>query len=204
MLAGLYAITSPCGRLPEQVAAAIAGGARVIQYRDKGDDAAARLKEARQLNAICSSAGVPLIINDDIELAHRVAAAGVHLGIEDAAVGRARAVLGESAIIGVSCYNDFGRALLAQQQGADYVAFGSFFASLTKPQAVRAELSLLQRAKQQLRIPVVAIGGITPQNGRLLLDAGADMLAVVSALFGEPDVEQASRSFVELFVENRA
>ena len=204
MLAGLYAITSPCERLPQQVSAAIAGGARVIQYRDNGGDAALRLKEARQLNAICHTAGVPLIINDDIELAQRVAAAGVHLGIEDAAVERAREALGENALIGVSCYNDFARALLAQRQGADYVAFGSFFASLTKPRAVRADLSLLQRAKQELRIPVVAIGGITPQNGKLLLDAGADMLAVVSALFGEPDVEQASRSFVELFVEKRA
>jgi thiamine-phosphate pyrophosphorylase len=204
MLAGLYAITSPSERLPQQVSAAIAGGARVIQYRDKGDDAASRRKEARQINAICRSAGVPLIINDDIELAQRVAAAGVHLGIEDAAVERAREALGEQALIGVSCYNDFARALLAQQQGADYVAFGSFFASLTKPRAVRADLSLLQRAKQELRIPVVAIGGITPQNAKLLLDAGADMLAVVSALFGEADVEQASRSFVELFMEKGA
>lgn len=204
ILAGLYAITTPSGRLPQQVTAAIAGGARVIQYRDKGDDASLRLKQARQLNAICRSAGVPLIINDDVELAQRVAADGVHLGIDDAAVERARAALGESALIGVSCYNDFERAVLAQQQGADYVAFGSFFTSLTKPQAVRADLFLLQRAKQELRIPVVAIGGITPQNGKLLINAGADMLAVVSALFGEPDVEQASRSFVELFVENKA
>ncbi len=200
-LSGLYAITTPSQYLPQQVEAAIAGGARVIQYRDKSSHQSLRFQQARQLSLICRAAKIPLIINDDVELAARVSAAGVHLGRDDIALKNARGDLGDDAIIGVSCYNDFDLAVQAQQLGADYIAFGSFFASPTKPLAAKADRALLQRAKQELEIPVVAIGGITPDNGKLLIEAGADMLAVISALFTQADVEQASRSFAQLFSE---
>lgn len=202
-LSGLYAVTTPSQNLPQQVEAAIAGGARVIQYRDKNSDRSLRLQQAQQLNRICSAAKIPLIINDDVELAARISAAGVHLGRDDSAIKNARRDLGSDAIIGISCYNDFDLAVQAQQQGADYVAFGSFFASPTKPLAVRADTSLLQRAKQELEIPVVAIGGITTHNGGLLIEAGADMLAVITALFAQADIEQTSRSFAQLFLEKK-
>jgi len=200
---GLYAITIPSENLPQQVEAAIAGGAAVIQYRDKSSDQLLRREQARQLSRICRAADIPLIINDDVELAARVSAAGVHLGCDDIALKNARQNLGNGAIIGISCYNDFDLALQAQRQGADYIAFGSFFASPTKPLAVRADKSLLQRAKQEIEIPVVAIGGITQDNGKLLVEAGADMLAVITALFAQADVEQASRSFAQLFSEEK-
>lgn len=202
-LSGLYAITTPSETLPQQVEAAIDGGARVIQYRDKSSCQSLRLEQAQQLSLICRAADIPLIINDDIELAARVSAAGVHLGGDDTALRIARRSLGEEAIIGLSCYNDFELALQAQQQGADYIAFGSFYASPTKLLAVRADNSLLQRAKQELEIPVVAIGGITTDNGKILIEAGADMLAVITALFAQADVEQASRSFAQLFSEKK-
>ena len=202
-LSGLYAITTPSENLPQQVEAAIAGGARVIQYRDKSSDRPLRLEQAQQLSLICRAADVPLIINDDVELAARVSAAGVHLGRDDIAFSNARRDLGDNAIIGLSCYNDFDLALQAQRQGADYIAFGSFFDSPTKPLAIRADKSLLQRAKQELEIPVVAIGGITTDNGKILIETGADMLAVITALFAQADVEQASRSFAQLFSEEK-
>ena len=202
-LSGLYAITTPSDNLPQQVEAAIAGGARVIQYRDKSSNQPLRLEQAQQLSLICRAADIPLIINDDVELAARVSAAGVHLGRDDIAFSNARRDLGNNAIIGLSCYNDFDLALQAQRQGADYIAFGSFFDSPTKPLAVRADKSLLQRAKQELEIPVVAIGGITTDNGKILIEAGADMLAVITALFAQADAEQASRSFAQLFSEEK-
>ncbi len=200
---GLYAITTPSQNLMQQVGAAIAGGAAVIQYRDKSSDQSLHFAQAQQLSRICRAANIPLIINDDIELAARVSAAGVHLGRDDIALKHARRDLGCDAIIGISCYNDFELALQAQHLGANYIAFGSFFASPTKPLAVRADKSLLQRAKQELEIPVVAIGGITTDNGKLLIEAGADMLAVITALVAQADIEQASRSFAQLFSEEK-
>ena len=178
-LRGLYAITAPLGTAPsdlvQQVRDALAGGARAIQYRDKSNDAVRRHSEALALCALCNEAGVPLIVNDDVELAAQVEAAGVHLGREDADVAHARRVLGAGALIGVSCYDEFPRALAAQSAGADYLAFGSFFDSPTKPGAVRAEVALLERAARELALPVVAIGGITPDifsfSGKKLLCA---------------------------------
>jgi thiamine-phosphate pyrophosphorylase len=202
-LRGLYAITDAAlavrGGLEAQVGAALAGGARVVQYRDKGTGTARRENEARALRTLCARFDVPLIINDDIGLAATVGAAGVHLGSGDPAVGAARQRLGGRGIIGVSCYNDFSRALAARSAGADYVAFGSFFASPTKPRAVRASIDLLGRARAELGLPVVAIGGITPENGRQLVAAGADMLAVIHGVFGQSDVEAAARRYASLF-----
>lgn len=202
-LRGLYAITASVRDAPSDLAAqvrdALAGGARVIQYRDKSNDLVRRRSEAAELNELCRAADVPLIINDDVGLAEEIGAAGVHLGRDDSDPAAAQRALGEGSLIGVSCYDDFQRALDAQEAEADYVAFGSFFASSTKPRAVRAEIALLRRAAQELSIPVVAIGGITPENGRQLVEAGASMLAVVQGVFGQPDVVQAARNYARLF-----
>ncbi len=203
VLRGLYAITS-AGLLaaPDwlaRVEAALRGGARVLQYRAKDVSPAQRQAQARALTAVCRRFDVPLIINDDPRLAHDSGAAGVHLGRDDADIAATRALLGKAAIIGVSCYNELARAQQAQAQGADYVAFGSFHPSPTKPGAVRAELILLQEAERSLRVPVVAIGGITPENGAALIGAGADMLAAIEGVFGQPNIEAAARRYADLF-----
>lgn len=200
-LCGLYAITdSAAGAdLTGRVKLAIAGGARLIQYRDKGGHPEGRLREAQELLALCRASRVPLIVNDDLELAQRIGADGVHLGRDDADPRDARERLGANAIVGVSCYDQLERAHWAQEVGADYAAFGRFFPSATKPQAVPASLDLLRRARRALRLPLVAIGGITPENGRSLIAAGADMLAVVDAVFGRSDIRAAARGFSRLF-----
>jgi thiamine-phosphate pyrophosphorylase len=202
-LRGLYVITDQAlagGRaLPPLVEDALAGGARVVQYRDKTNDHARRHAEAAALAALCRDAAALLIVNDDVELALAVHADGVHLGRDDAAIAAARARLGPDRVIGVSCYDRFELALAAQEAGADYVAFGSFHPSPTKPTAVRADLSLLARGRRELALPLVAIGGITPENGRALVAAGADMLAVINAVFGAADVRAAAAVFAPLF-----
>ena len=202
---GLYAITDSKLLAPEQlieaVALAIQGGAVMIQYRNKGGDAEQRQWEASDLNNMCRPLGVPLIINDDVELAVQVHAAGVHLGKDDADVAAARARLGANALIGVSCYNDIERAIAAELAGADYVAFGSFFPSRVKPDAVKAEIALLHEAKKRLSIPVVAIGGITADNGGELVAAGADLLAVITEVFGQADIKAAAERFAALYDE---
>ena len=200
---GLYAITDalliPDDRLTEAVEQAILGGARLIQYRDKSHDDARRLTQARALNELCQHHAVPLIINDDVELAAQVGAAGVHVGKDDSAFAIARARLGGNALIGVSCYDRLDLALEAVRAGADYVAFGAFFPSPTKPTEIRASVALLRKARAALNVPIVAIGGITPDNAPLLLDLGADALAVVSAVFAQPDIQAAARRFAALF-----
>jgi thiamine-phosphate pyrophosphorylase len=198
-LRGLYAISDgprPC--LIEACAAALAGGAAILQYRDKTADHTRRLDEARALQALCARHGVPLIVNDDVELAHAAGAAGVHLGEDDAGLSAARARLGAGAIIGVSCYDSLDRARHFAAAGADYLAFGAFFPSPTKPQARRATLRLLAEAKP-LGLPLVAIGGISADNAAGLIEAGADAVAVISALFGADDVRAAAQRFAALF-----
>jgi thiamine-phosphate pyrophosphorylase len=196
---GLYAITDgPRIDLLDACAAALQGGASLLQYRDKGSDAARRLHEARALQALCVRHGVPLIVNDDIELAHAVGAAGVHLGEDDAAPAAARARLGSRAIIGASCYDSLERARAFAVAGVDYLAFGAFFPSSTKPAARRATPRLLHDAKA-FGLPLVAIGGIDADNARGLVAAGADAVAVVSALFGARDVRAAARRIAALF-----
>jgi thiamine-phosphate pyrophosphorylase len=203
-LRGLYAVTPDIvdiALLVGKVDAAIAGGAQAIQYRNKSAPRPLRRKQAAMLARVCGGGGALLIINDDIELAREVGAAGVHLGEDDGDIGRARENLGENMLIGVSCYNDLARAKRLVAEGADYVAFGSFHVSLTKPGARRAEPALLQRART-LGVPVVAIGGITPANGRALVAAGADALAVVSAVFDHDnlsDVRRAAAAIVACF-----
>ncbi|MCU7852883.1 MAG: thiamine phosphate synthase [Candidatus Thiodiazotropha sp. (ex Monitilora ramsayi)] len=202
-LHGLYAITDtslcPDDSLVEHVALALQGGCRVIQYRDKRADKAKRYTMAKQLRDQCSQHQALLIINDDVTLARTVEAHGVHLGREDVDLSSARAQLGEAAIIGISCYNRLDLAHKAAQAGADYVAFGRFFPSLTKPNAIQANPELLRQAKATLDLPLVAIGGITPENGAPLIEAGADMLAVIHGVFGQPDIVTACRQLTELF-----
>jgi len=205
---GLYAITQDSERdifdLRAQVAAAIAGGARMVQYRDKSVDHRQRRLAAQVLLELCRNNDTALIVNDDVELAAEVRADGVHIGWEDAPLRAARARLGPRSIIGVSCYNQLRLALAAQSGGADYVAFGSFFTSLTKPLAAQATLELLRRARPQITLPIVAIGGITPENGGALIAAGADMLAAISGVFGQPDIAAAARAYSRLFPEDSA
>ncbi|HET9835610.1 MAG TPA: thiamine phosphate synthase [Rhodanobacteraceae bacterium] len=196
---GLYAITNgPRADLLEATQAALLGGARVLQYRDKSTDATRRLHEARALAQLCAGFEVPLIINDDVELADASGAAGVHLGEGDVGITVARARLGAEAIIGVSCYDSLQRAREAADAGADYIAFGSFFPSPTKPQARRATTELLREAKA-FELTMVAIGGITSENGGPLIQAGADYLAAISAVFGATDIRAAARDFTTLF-----
>ena len=199
---GLYAIADSAWLAPDNLLPAVEqvllGGAGVVQYRDKKTDGATRLRLARDLARLCQCFHVPLIINDDVSLAHTCGADGVHLGRDDAALAQARDLLGSQAIIGVSCYNEVQRAHAAQQQGADYVAFGSFYPSRTKPDAVCANPDLLQSGAG-LRIPVVAIGGITPDNGADLVARGASALAVIEGLWGQADRRAAATRYAMLF-----
>lgn len=186
--------------LLEAVKLALEGGARLVQYRDKSGAQRRRRREAAALLELCGKYGVPLIVNDDASLAARIGAGGVHLGRDDAPVREARALLGPAAIVGASCYNRLELARKAARAGADYVAFGSFFASPTKPGAVRAEASLLAKARG-IGPSLCAIGGITPENGAGLVAAGADLLAVVSGVFDDPDPWLAASRYAALFRE---
>lgn len=197
---GLYAITQTDNKSPEiiiaEVAAAIRGGAAVVQYRDKNPVDAIDL--ARELVAVCHQHNVPLLVNDDIELAAVAGADGVHLGKNDGNIANARKRLGLDAIIGSSCYNSVERALEAQAHGATYVAFGRFFPSSSKPLAAAAELATLRKAKLLLTLPIVAIGGILPENGEQLLNAGADLLAIIGGIF-DREPEQSAKAYQALF-----
>ena len=203
VITGLYAIADRAYLNPEQFAPAvmqaIAGGARVIQYRDKRSDKDQRARIAADLAMLCRRLDCLFIVNDDPPLAKTVGAHGVHLGRDDADVAGARRLLGARALIGVSCYSDFALAQAAEDAGADYVAFGSFYPSPTKPLAPRADLDLLHAARRTLRIPIVAIGGITPENAPALIAAGADALAVIEGVFGQADIRAAAARYARLF-----
>lgn len=197
---GLYLVTPDepdAARLLARVAPLLPFAA-CVQYRNKRAEAGLRERQARGLRALCRDAGVPLIINDDAALAARIDADGVHLGEHDGDVEAARTLLGDDAIIGVSCYDDIGRAENAANAGADYLAFGAFFPSSTKPHARRATPALLQAAAR-FGLPQVAIGGITPDNARPLIAAGADLVAVISGVFDAVDPVAAARAFRACF-----
>ena len=201
-VSGLCAVTPDIAATPDllaRVAAALAGGARIVQYRNKSARADLRLAQGRALLALCRDYHVPLVINDHLDLALALDADGVHLGREDGSLADARARLGPAKLLGASCYDRLDSALDAGRAGADYVAFGSFFPSTVKPDAVRAPLSLLREAKQRLSVPVVAIGGVTLESAPQLVAAGADGIAVISALFGAADVRLAAQGFSALF-----
>ena len=203
-VAGLYAVTpdmNDTAVLVRKVGAALDGGASVIQYRNKRADAPTRRAQAQALARLHQGREGLLVVNDDVGIAAEIDADGVHLGEDDVDIAAAREQLGADRLIGVSCYADFNRAREAVAAGADYVAFGSFFPSMTKPGARRAGLDLLQRAGE-LSVPVVAIGGIDVGNVRTLIDAGADAVAVVSAVFSFDDtrrIRAAAQSLARAF-----
>ncbi|TAJ51887.1 MAG: thiamine phosphate synthase [Nevskiaceae bacterium] len=201
---GLYGITAEADcadaeRLLTAVRVALAGGMRLLQYRDKRSSPERRAELGAQLLAQCRAAGVPLIINDDIELAARLGADGVHLGLSDGSLAEARARLGSQAIIGITCADSLERARAAADGGASYVAFGAFFPSRTKPNAPPMTLERLRQARSDLRLPICAIGGITPERAPTLVAAGADYVAAIEGLFGAADITVAARAYAAAF-----
>ena len=203
MISGLYALTPDLldsDELLERVAAAIAGGASAIQYRNKIASPPLKRAQALALRDLCAGNRVTFIVNDDINLAYSVDADGVHVGRDDAPVAHARQRMGHGAIVGASCYDSLERATAAVAAGADYIAFGSFHPSAIKPDVVRADPSLITAAKTRFwTVPVVAIVGITPSHASALVAAGADALAVITAVFDAPDVRAAAKAFSDLF-----
>ena len=203
-LRGLYAITDSqllAGRFLSYVEAALEGGVTLLQYRDKSENQAQRLREAEALRELCERYKTRLIINDDAELAARLGV-GVHLGQTDGPLTPARTLLGREAIIGSTCHAQLELAEQAAREGASYVAFGRFFNSVTKPGAPAASLELIQQAKARIKLPVAVIGGITLDNAAPLVEHGADLLAVVHGLFGADspqEVTRRARAFNALF-----
>lgn len=194
-LRGLYAITDSqllAGKFLKYVEAALEGGVTLLQYRDKSDDQARRLREAETLLTLCERYKTRLIINDDAELAARIGA-GVHLGQSDGPLTPARALLGRQAIIGSTCHDQLPLAEQTAKEGASYVAFGRFFNSTTKPGAPTASLELLDQARASLHLPICVIGGITLENATPLVNHGADLLAVVHGLFGADSADEVTR-----------
>lgn len=192
---GLYAITPsdlPFEELYFKLKTLLEVGVEVVQLRDKRKRLTG--EQAVEILRLCRRYGIPLIINDDVFLAQELGADGVHLGQDDMSLREARRILGREAIIGISCYNRFDLAERAEREGADYVAFGAFYPTKSKEKTVPAKVELLRKAKERFRVPIVAIGGITPQNVCPLLEAGADVVAAISSLFrGDP--AEAVRAF---------
>lgn len=202
---GLYAITPDIGDtdlLLKNVEAALQGGIHILQYRNKHASHKLQTQQARGLLPLCRQYNVPLIINDSVELCLAVDADGVHLGADDGSLTECRARIGTHKILGASCYNRFDLAFSAEKQGADYVAFGACFTSKTKPNAPVADLDLFSRARAELNIPSVAIGGIDLQNAQQCIHAGAKAIAVIQAIFAADDVKLASQQFSQLFEFN--
>ena len=204
MMRGLYAITSEpsvtSGKLVEAVEKALIGGAAIIQYRDKRPAGFSQEKNLEELLGLCRDYGSMLIVNDDVELARRVNADGVHLGQGDMQLEHAREHMGPGKMIGISCYGDTNRVAQALDDGADYIALGRFFASATKPGASGVSLEVLKSVRKLTTQPIVAIGGITAENGGPLVEAGADMLAAVEGVFGQQDITRAARDISALFL----
>ncbi|MGP0172052.1 thiamine phosphate synthase [Pseudomonas sp. NCHU5208] len=204
-LCGLYAITdTPLlagGKLLPYAEAALIGGARLLQYRDKSADAARRFDEAQALAELCQRHGASLIINDDLELAARLGV-GLHLGQSDGSLAAARARLGTEAVIGGTCHAQLELAERAVAEGASYIAFGRFFNSHTKPGAPAATLELLEQARARFAQPIVAIGGVTLETAPGLIAHGTSLVAVIHALFAADsalEVEDRARAFAALF-----
>ena len=202
MIKGLYAITpdiTDTNLLLQKVGAVLQGGINILQYRNKLASHKLQTQQARALLPLCRQFNVPLIINDSVKLCLTLDADGVHLGADDGNLAEVRARIGKDKLLGASCYNRFDLALAAQQAGASYVAFGACFASSTKPNAPVAGLELFTRAKTELNIPTVAIGGITLQNVPSVIQAGADAIAVINAIFNANDVKLSAKQFSQLF-----
>ena len=200
-VSGLYAITpdiEDIDQLCEMVYHVLVGGISWLQYRNKKANSRLRLMQALEIHLLCRQFQVPLIINDHIDLVMEIDAEGLHVGGEDVSVVTARHYLGQNKIIGVSCYNQLSRAIEAEKTGADYVAFGAFYPSMTKIDTYQAPIHLLDAAKRTLNIPIVAIGGINLDNAKALIARGCDAVAVSQALFGAQDIKSAARHFSKL------
>jgi thiamine-phosphate pyrophosphorylase len=207
-LSGIYAITDdellPEHSLLAAVESALSAGISLLQYRSKRGSNNSRQNIAIELLALCKRYQIPLIINDDVELCLTINADGVHLGQQDATLEVARQRLGAKALIGVTCHASIESAIVAERAGADYVAFGLFFKSATKPQAPPASLEILGKAKVALSIPIVAIGGINAENGAAVFDAGADMLAIIDGIFGDEEIAQQTEDLVNISNQSQA
>ena len=205
MISGLYAITpdeADTDLLLAKVEAALQGGISVLQYRNKQASYKLQMQQASAILPLCKHYQVPFIVNDSVELCLTLDADGVHIGADDGNIAEVKARLGMNKILGASCYNRLDLALSAQQAGASYVAFGACFASSTKPHAPVANLDLFKQAKAQLHIPAVAIGGITLENVPSVIQAGANSIAVINAIFNADDVKLAVQQFARLFKES--
>lgn len=204
---GLYLITpdeSDTSRLLARTTPLLAACVTWLQYRNKTAGDALRHEQASALQALCASAGIPLIINDHVRLAKAIGAAGVHLGEDDGDIVAARAMLGPDAILGVSCYDQLLLAESAAAAGADYVAFGAFFPTRSKQGTRQASPELLSQAKKRLGVPRVAIGGITPDNAGTLVNAGADLIAVIAGVYEAPDPVAAVHAYRQCFANLHA
>jgi len=209
---GVYGITPPqfpcTAQSLDTIEKALQGGLSVLQYRNKSPQRdyainSQELQHVLALQDLCRQYHCLFVINDNAVLAHQIKADGLHLGQQDIALHQARDLLGPSIQIGITCHNAIALAQQAEKQGADYVAFGSFFPSQTKPNASKAEISTLTQAKQSLGLPIVAIGGITLENAPALISAGADMIAVVQSLFDGPCIRTQSQQLTDLFSTSR-
>ena len=199
---GLYLVTpdwNDTEALVEALAAVLPARPALVQYRNKNAGPVLRKEQATRLLALCRQAGVPLVLNDDLALALEIDADGVHLGRDDGDPAAARRALGAERILGVSCYGEWPRAVAGAAAGVDYVAFGAMYPSATKPAAVPAPLDILTRAKRELGLPVAAIGGITVDNAPALIEAGADLLAVISDVFAAPAPAARAAAYAGLF-----
>ena len=200
-ISGLYVITPDWRdtvKLLLAAKAALEGGAKVLQYRNKVAPAGLRLEQALGLSALCGKFGATFIVNDHIDLALEVDADGIHLGGSDGDLRAARKKLGKDKLLGASCYDRLDLALAAREAGADHIAFGSIYASSTKTSAVRAPLALFGQARG-LGLTMVAIGGITADNAGPVIAAGADAVAVISDIFEAPDIAARARRIATLF-----
>ncbi len=199
-LQGLYVIVDAAcigtDEIISKTQEVLSAGVHIIQYRDKINQATKKYEIANQLRTLTSTHQSLLIINDDLELASTIDADGVHLGKDDTSIELARKNLGKDKIIGASCYANFENAKPAIDASADYIAFGSFFPSTTKPNAPRAEIELLKHAKYTFSTPICAIGGITVDNASDLITAGADMIAVISSIFNASSPTQAVQEYL--------
>ena len=203
---GIYAITDFTSLKDSEVFARtellLRGGLSMLQYRDKSATTKAKISRAKELKSLCRQFNTPFIVNDDIQLARKTGADGIHLGQGDTDIQNARELLGP-VIIGRSCYNSLQLAQEAQAAGADYVAFGAFYSTSSKKNTVKAEPQTLERASHEIMLPLVAIGGITPENGKVLIDKGATMLAVINAVYGAKDTNATINEFNLLFEQEQ-
>ena len=204
-ISGLYAITPDLENtndLLNKVQQALEGRVQLIQYRNKLANKILRRKQAKLLLQLCREYGIPLIINDHLDLAIEIDADGLHVGQDDISVTKARNQFGQDKIIGASCYNNLNLAVQAEKEGADYVAFGAFFSSLTKPNTISVTMDLVDQAKKKISLPIVAIGGIKLANARTVIQGGCAAVAVCNDLFHTENIKTTATQYSQLFAEN--